>query len=735
VSRDAGTSGRTLAPRKPIVTELGLIVGIDVVGLVLALLLWRDVSVRDAGPPAIRRLGSALERAVRAFLWQEYRLIALATLGLVVLAAGAGMRLDGGDGLGRFEGVFWTAAGLCLGAFGASLSGHAATVLAVRGSSRAAAAAVNGVNGALGVSMRATGAATLLAETLSVLGNGCLFGLLYAIKGGFALPSAQALPLAARAVALLPSFALGASLAALVMQRGGGTFHAASGVGSDQTGEREAGLDHDDARNPAVIAELVGDHVGASATRIVDGFASSSVANCAALLIGVALAAATSAREPLLLPALPLVLRAFGVLASAFGIFLVRSDEESSLSLAFMRGYLSSAVIALVGVAGTTFWLFGENFLAVFASGALGLIAALLAAHASSLQLGRRTSAQRDTNEGLRVGTGAVVAAGLGVGLESALLPISVFGVAALGVARLGAESSLAGGASICALVFVLAALSLAPFVTAIAALGSVADGARGIASLSNAQPELRRRSARLDDASFAGGSVARRYAILGGTLSTLLIAWALIEGVRGNDALATGVSEGAVLVWCGALGAAVALGYAGSVVRAAVRGAREVSAEVERQLRGFPREHGSAQIPADYTPSYKSCVDLLTTGSLRQALTPIALALLAPVGLGVLLRVFARESASALVSRGLMAFVVVAALTALACALCLDAARAAVAGLRRESRTKDSTGAATTSLSADSWSDIFGNAAAPALSLLVKTTAAAALVVTHFLS
>ena len=70
------------------------------------------------------------------------------------------------------------------------------------------------------------------------------------------------------------------------MQRGGGAFHAAGGVGADQAGERDAGLDHDDPRNPAVVAELVGDHVGASATRSVDGFASASVANVAALMIG-----------------------------------------------------------------------------------------------------------------------------------------------------------------------------------------------------------------------------------------------------------------------------------------------------------------------------------------------------------------------------------------------------------------------------------------------------------------
>ena len=301
--------------------------------------------------------------------------------------------------------------------------------------------------------------------------------------------------------------------------------------------------------------------------------------------------------------------------------------------MALVRGYLSTALIALVGLAGTTFWLLGEHFLPVCGAGALGLISVLLAAHALSLRLGRRATAMRDTNDGLRIGGGAMIAVGLGAGLESALLPVSLLGAAALLSARIGALSGLPGGVSVCLLMFAVAALSVAPYVLAVATLGSIADGARGVASMSNADSELKRRSARLDDAGFLGSAVARQYAILSGAVSSLLIAWAIAgqshSGVAGAD-------ESPALTWCGALGAAVVLGYAGSVARASVRAAREVSAEVERQLRGFPREHGVAQIPADYTPSYKSCVELTTSVALRRALLPIAGGLVAPIALGL---------------------------------------------------------------------------------------------------
>jgi Na+/H+-translocating membrane pyrophosphatase len=169
-------------------------------------------------------------------------------------------------------------------------------------------------------------------------------------------------------------------------------------------------------------------------------------------------------------------------------------------------------------------------------------------------------------------------------------------------------------------------------------------------------------------------------------------------------------------------------------VARAAVRGAREVSAEVERQLRGFPRDHGIAQVPSDYTPSYKTCVELTTTVSLRRTLGPIAAGLAAPVLLGLGLRLAFRSLAPELIAQGLTWFVIVASLTSLTLALAVGAARATLGSVRRSNRGRESGSAFLTSITADALSDIFGNAAAPALQLLVKATAAAALIITPFL-
>jgi Na+/H+-translocating membrane pyrophosphatase len=277
---------------------------------------------------------------------------------------------------------------------------------------------------------------------------------------------------------------------------------------------------------------------------------------------------------------------------------------------------------------------------------------------------------------------------------------------------------------------FALAALSVAPFVSSVATFGTVSDGARGTLAMINGDADAKRRVARLDDAGFLGGAVARRYAASSAASAALLVAWAIALQARPTAATPGLAGSSAALIWCGAIGAAVVLSYAGAVSRAAVRAARDVSAEVERQLRGFPREHGVAQVPLDYTPSYKSCVELTTTVALRHALWPVALGVGAPLALGGLLWLAFRELSPDLAPRGLSLFVAFAALTALCVALAFDALRATLGSVRRVNRGRDHG----TAISADAVSDVFGNAAAPALLLAAEAAAAAALILTPFL-
>jgi K(+)-stimulated pyrophosphate-energized sodium pump len=724
------------------VTEIGLILGINIAGLAFAVSLARWLSARDAGTAEMRRLAGAVQRAAETFLWREFRLVAAGAIGLsaLVFALHAGLEHPGGP-LGNVESGFWMVLGLLLGAGLACLTAHAGAKLAVRASVRTLAAARVSLDRALGIAARAGAATGLLVEAASVLSLAALFGLVYAMKGGFHLPPDQAAPLALHVAMLLPGFGFGAVAAALVIQRGGATYHVSSDVGGDLAGERDAGLEHDDTRNPAVVAELVGDHVGLAATRSVDLFVSATVANVTAVIVAAAVYNARHAElgGMLALVTLPLVVRSFGVIASGFGVMVVHTDDVHSPAGALWRGHLATAVVALAGLAGATIWLLGERFwLPFFAAGTIGVLAAAAVAHAARLRVERRFSALRDVLDSLRVGGAAAIAQGLGVGLQAAALPALVVGAAMAGAWQLGAATGLVSGGLLAALTALMAMLAIGPYVLAIGSFGPIADNARGIAAMNRASTEgdAERRTGRLDDAGFSAAAVAQTYLITVGCLSALLAAAALPLISKASSGYA-GLLDAAqpAVVWSGALGAAVVLAYAGAAVRAAMRGARGVALEVERQLRGFPRERGLAQVPRDYTPSYRSCIDLTARAALGRVVPAVAVALLLPAALGGSLSLLYHGSAPGLAAQALAAFVVVATLTGLAAALVGDGARAALGAARRANRPRTTSSGFAASVSGDAVADVLGNAAGPAAHLFVKAVALTALAIVPFLT
>ncbi len=718
--------------------EIGLILGINVAGLAYALLLARWVRARDPGSAESRRIVGAIRRAAQMLLWREYRVVAAGALGLAALAfAVHGYLAHAGRAPGSIESAFWTAVAIAAGAGCSCLVAHVGALEALDASPRTVAAARVSLDRALSIAVRAGGAAALIAQSLCTLAVLALFALVFAMKGGLKLAPAEAAPLGLYVASLLPGFAVGATAAALVLQRAGSTFHVASDVGADVAGERDAGLEHDDARNPAIVADLVGDHVGLAAVRVADLFASSAVANVVAIFLAARILASGAASAGLLaLVAVPLVIHAFGVVASAFGVMAVRSDEPGSPEAALHRGHATTVVIALGGIAGTALWLLGERYwLRFFLAGALGLIAAGAVAYAARYRSVRGFSPLRDVLDSLRVGDPAAVGHGLGAGLEAALLPMLVVGAATATAWQLGEGSGLAHGGLVGTATALMAMLAGAPYVLAVGAFGPISDNARGVVAMTQAQTsnDVQKRTGRLDDAGFGSAAMAQTYLIIVGCSSALLVAATLPLAIVAQK---VGVASGQpVALWSGALGAAVVLGYAGSTVRASMRGARAVALEVERQLRGFPRERGMAKVPKDYTPSYRSCIDITTRSALQGLTAPIATVILFPAALAFGLRLAFHTDNSGLAADSLTSFVAVASVTGLMAALVFDGARATLGAARRAARPRGSVSGFAASVSGDAIADLLGNAAGPAANLLVKLTAIACLAIAPFLT
>lgn len=714
-------------------TVVGFILLIELASLAFALLLARWMSVQDQGGTELRRVSGAVGRAVVGWFGRQYAHVAVVTSGLVVCACAIHGYLAFATHSTTIRAGFWLVIGIAAGAASSTITARVAAELALRASVRTVAAARSSLDRALTIALRAGGAVGISVESWSALGVSSLFALIFAMRGGLSAGLADALKAAFESALLTSGFAWGAAAAALVLQRGGAVYHAGHDVGGDLAGERDAGLEHDDARNPATVGEIVGDHVGTAATRSADLFVSASLANVAALVFGTHVLASSKAPQTMLsLAFLPLVVRAFGVVACAFGVMVARTTDGQHPAAALWRGHGSAVLITLGGLAGATIWLARERWAWFFFAGTLNLGAVALVAHWARYRTERSQAAMRDVKEYLRAGEAPTIAQALGLGFERAAIPILVVGAAMSSSWQLGVASGVEQGAALAVVVGLMTMLATGPYALAMGAFGAIADSARGTLSVSRegVDQDTERRTSRLDDAGFSGSAVAQTYFIVVGSVAALLAAT-----VAGSVA-ASGSARGPthpVAVWSGALGAALVVAYAGSAIRAGARAARGVAFEVERQLRGFPRQGGIAQVPPDFTPSYRACIDVGARLSSEGVLAPVALALFAPGALGILLGVLYRSREPGLAAEGITCFGVVAAVTGLALSLAIDGVRATLGAARRLSRARGATPGFSTSVGVDALADLIGSVAGPAAQLLVRTAAITLLVIIPF--
>lgn len=708
-----------------------MILAIQVVALAYSLVIGRSVLVSSASPGRLRRLGSALERATSAFSAEQGRRLAAVTAALAVALCalywqrgGTGALSGGPAGIGAGLGVA-TGAALCW------FAARNALRLGVGVSVQVAIATARGVDRALSLAMRAGGAASLSAEALSALGVVAVFGVIFALLGGTALPPPQALSLAGDVTAVLSSFPLGAALAALAAQRSGGLYQASVDIGSDVASEQRFGLSREDPRNPALVGELVGSHLGESSTRAALLFVTAATSHVALLALGLATASAESSPSVSLV-LLPFLVRAFFVLASAFGCAVVRTEEMTSPSAGILRGSLSASTIGLAGLCGACLWLAREHFWAFFLAGSIGTLSAGLLALPVWARLLRPAGSLREATDALRIGGGSAALMSLGAALQASLLPILAVGLGAMCAFQLGVHSGLPSGGVWTSLVAWAALIGVAPFAFAASSVATIADGAPAIAALTGADPEAHRRAARLDETQSIATS-ARAQLIAAATAAALLAALAIPALARTALRVEVGLFE-PVVTWSGALGAALVLAYAGASARRAVRGGREVATEVDRQLRRFPREHGISLIPQDFSPSYKACVDLSSRLALSR-LGPQALGALAlPAALALALRLAYGGATEPRAVEGLMSYVLFSALVGFAAALAFDLARATLSAVCRSARSQRGSEPLLT-VAGDGAADLFGHAAGPAAQALVMGTAALALAAAPFMN
>src|ERR1043166_3593504 len=332
-----------------------LVIGISCLSLLFAVYHARWVIQHEMGTAQMQEISNAIKEGAEAFLSRQNKTIVLlaALLAVLIFILYAYVRTPNpADPVAPVQLAFWTTISFILGALCSVTAGYIGRWVSIRANIRTAAAVRSSLNEGLRIALRGGAVSGLFVVAMSLLGVGGLYALLNALGH-----DPQKIPFT------IVGYGFGASFVALFAQLGGGIYTKAADVGADLVGKVEAGIPEDDPRNPAVIADLVGDNVGDCAGRGADLFESTAAENIGAMILAAGLYRANTAyfdgQQLTLLGVLlfPLVARAFGLIASIVGIMAVRTDEQEDPMAALNRGYYIAAGLALGGFALATRWL------------------------------------------------------------------------------------------------------------------------------------------------------------------------------------------------------------------------------------------------------------------------------------------------------------------------------------------------------------------------------------------
>jgi K(+)-stimulated pyrophosphate-energized sodium pump len=578
--------------------------------LVTAYLIW-DVLRQETGTPAMQEIAGAIREGAFAFLGRQYR-----TIGILSVVVAALLYFTQGHGKGMATAVSFLA-----GAFASALSGYIGMWTAVTGNLRVAAGARHSLNRALQIAFRSGAVTGLAVTTLSLLG---VWGLFEAFK---AFTTAEQAPL------LIVGFGFGASFVALFAQLGGGIFTKAADVGADLVGKVEAGIPEDDPRNPAVIADLVGDNVGDCAGRGADLFESTAAENIGAMILGIALIPQFGLNGILF----PLVARAFGLLASIVGIFTVRAKENEDPMSALNRGYLVTSILVAGALYFVTKQMLGAGAIYLWAAAMVGLLLSLSVVWVTQYYTEFKYRPVREIAEASLTGPATNIISGIAVGFEATAIPVIMISIAIYAAYKLGVlalpgveNAGLYGTA-----VATMGMLSTVTYILAMDTYGPITDNAGGIVEMSGAPKEIRDRTDKLDASGNTTKALTKGFAVGSAALAAFLLFSAYTDEIRILTGKSLVVDIGKPDVFIGAfIGAMLVFLFSAAAIKAVGRAAQYVIQNVRDQFRANP-----GIMEGTSKPDYAQCVDIVTKGALKQMVLPGLLVVATPVAVGLWLK------------------------------------------------------------------------------------------------
>ena len=545
------------------------------------------VSRAEAGNERMREIAAAIAEGADAFLKAEYRILVVFIAALFLLI-----------GLFIGENAWLTAVCFLLGAGFSILAGFFGMKVATRANVRTAqAASEGGMNRALAVAFSGGSVMGMCVVGLGLLG--C--SLIYLVTGSYSI---------------LFGFSLGASSIALFARVGGGIYTKAADVGADLVGKVEVGIPEDDPRNPAVIADNVGDNVGDVAGMGADLFESYVGALISALTLGVAVAGRFEGAGAVY----PLFIAAVGVAASILATFFVRGKDDANPHAALKTGsYVSAGLVAALSVP-LSLVFFGKVYfsLPIIAGILVGLVIGCMTEVYTS---GDYSSVKRIADQS-ETGSATTVISGIAVGMMSTWVPILLICVGIYVSYRV--TGNLYGIA-----LAAVGMLSTTGITVAVDAYGPIADNSGGIAEMSGLDPHVREITDKLDAVGNTTAAMGKGFAIGSAALTALalFVSYAQEVGLSSIDILTPNVVIGLLV------GGMLPFAFSAMTMDSVSKAAYKMIEEVRRQFREIP-----GILEGESKPQYGACVEISTRAALHEMIVPGAMAVAAPLLVGILL-------------------------------------------------------------------------------------------------
>jgi K(+)-stimulated pyrophosphate-energized sodium pump len=617
---------------------LWIALGVGVLALVAALLLARAVIASDTGTAEMQSISNAIREGAEAFLRRQYRTIGAIAVALAVVVF-VGYHMSARTSPIALK----TVVSFLVGAVCSGLAGFTGMYCSIRANIRTASAARTSLNKALQMALRGGAVTGLVVVALSLLGVGSLF----LFFGGLENP--QVVPYQ------LVGFGFGASLVALFAQLGGGIYTKAADVGADLVGKVEAGIPEDDPRNPAVIADLVGDNVGDCAGRGADIFESTAAENVGAMILGAALYPVFGVKGILF----PLIVLAINLVASIVGVFVVSTREDEDPMHALNKGFYVTSALALAGFAVAVYTMLNGpqvQPLWLLGCGVVGLVTAFLFVWITEYYTEAIYRPVKSIVEASVTGPATNIISGLAVGMETPAMPVVVISAALLlsyyfgvqGLAGVAGISDYAKGIYGTAIA-TMGMLSCAAYILAMDTFGPITDNAGGIIEMSNQPDSIRERTDKLDSAGNTTKALTKGYAVGSASLAAFLLFSAYLEEIKvivtAKVANAggympvgwsfTNINLAQVPVFVGALlGAMLTYLFSSMAIKAVGRTAQMVVQDVRNQFKENP-----GIMAGTSKPDYGRCVDIVTGAALREMVLPGVLVVSLPVVVGLIFR------------------------------------------------------------------------------------------------